>query len=92
MGRKIEVEGSNLAAHRGLKRCCFENENCWCLVFLKSVHLFRQYLAGELIYEKLDFVGSYNLKSCTLLLLYFYRLVVLKIKDGYYVNFVVVVL
>ena len=60
------------------------------MVVLQYVHMCRQNLAGGVRYELLDFVGSYDLERCALLV-FFYNFLVLKIKRDYYVGYVFVV-
>ena len=76
-----------MAAHRGLKNVCFENANLWYVVVLQSVHMCRQCLAGEVLYEILGFVSSYDFDRCALLLLmYFCNFVVPNIRGDCYVG------
>ena len=55
---KGTVEGSNLSTHRGLKRWGFRERVFVVCNFSTTVQLYRQYLAGGVLYEILGFVGS----------------------------------
>ena len=44
-----------------------------------------------LLFEKVGFVGSYDLKSCALVSVYVYSFVILKTMSGCFVKFVIVV-
>ena len=67
--RKGAVQESNISAQRGLKHGCSENGYKWCVAVLRFVRMCHLYLVDGLLYEKLGFVGSYDLERCALLCL-----------------------
>ena len=65
------VKGSNLSAHRGLKKDCFEIENLWYVVVRLFVHMYRHFEVVVLQCVELDFVYDLVLNLRCLLVLSF---------------------